>query len=537
MITESTIESAKESTLLSDLARTYFPMKRRGGQFWACCPFHNESSASFSINDDKGMYKCWGCGVGGNIFRFVMEMEKLSFPEAVEFLCARAGLPVERGKSGALDDRRKRIGAALNEANAHFFSMLVGRAGDAVRPQIKVRGFTRELCERWDVGYAPKDYGLGSEDMEYMVGAGLAYDNGSLRFKDRIMFGIRNDSGALVGFSGRTTVNHPAKYLNTPETAVFSKGKILYGMDKARKKIIESGIVVVVEGQIDVIKCHAAGLDVAVAPLGTGFTASHASTIKRLCNEAVLVFDGDKAGREAARKAFAGLSSVGVTVRSVVLGEGEDPDSFLDRGGNLLKMVEEAKLYPEALALSLDCSTVERKEEALGLVAFALSCLEAGITRDDLSNRVAKIIGVKPSLLKKKALVGGGHISLPTTTIYGAPVSETESHLLAHLMQCGKEGALPYDWLLAGNQNVGIVMGWDYEAGNPSSLAPLLARLGPEVESAVGGITCEDVAGIDIKATYKSMVEAQMRVVAGEVANKTKQAVDLHPYLDTLKNL
>ncbi len=501
-------------------------MKQRGGRFSALCPFHRERTPSFFINDDKGSYHCFGCGAGGSVFRFVMEMDKINFPESVRKLGAKAGIAIEEQESEA-DKLRKGLVSVVYKAHQQFFSLLLSKEGVEARKILKERGFNKEICEEWKIGFAPKHYAL-SGNTDHHALSGLTYDNGTLRFTNRIMFGIADESGTLVGFSGRTTDNHPAKYLNSPESSLFHKGKLLYGLDKAKRSIIDRGIAVIVEGQIDTIRCHLSGITNAVAPLGTGFTATHGATIRRLCEEAVLVFDGDKAGREASFKAFAGLASLGVRVRAVMLPDG-DPDSFLVSGGDLASLISKAKIYPEALAESLDKNSIEDKQIAMGKVGQALSVLEDGIERDELANRCAKLLGIKPSQLKKKMAMGGGHIALPTETRYGEQKGESWKQLVAHLLLCGKDIASNYNWNLLSDEDIKTIMDSDYEAGNPASVAKVISQLDGSVEAAISGISCEDIAGLDIHCIYKSMLEAEIK--------RRTSMVDLLPLLDTLKRL
>jgi DNA primase len=526
LISDTTIASIAANVRLSEVAGDYFPVKKRGGRFVALCPFHRERTPSFFINDEKGNYKCFGCGAGGSVFRFVMEMDKINFPEAVRKLGGKAGIAIEEEESEA-DKLRRGMVSAVYKANQQFFSFLLGKEGSEARKILKERGFNREICEEWKIGFAPKGYILTGHTDHHTL-SGLTYDNGTLRFTNRIMFGIADEAGTLVGFSGRTTDNHPAKYLNSPESSIFHKGKLLYGLDKAKRSIIDSGQVVIVEGQIDTIRCSVNGITNVVAPLGTGFTSLHGATVRRLCGEAVLVFDGDKAGREAASKSFAGLASLGVKVKAVMLPDG-DPDSFIVSGGDLAKLISEAKLYPEALAESLDKNSIEDKQIAMGKVGQALSVIEDGIERDELANRCAKLLGIKPAQLKKKMAMGGGHIALPTETRYGEQKGEAWKQLVAHLLLHGKESALAYNWNLLADGDIQTIMDSDYEAGNTASIAKVISQLDNNAEAAIQGISREDIADLDIHSIYKSMLEAEIK--------RRTSMVDLMPLLDTLKAL
>ncbi len=460
------------------------------------------------------------------MFRFIMEMDRISFPEAVRKLGAKAGIAIEEQESEA-DKLRRGLVSVVYKAHQQFFSLLLSKEGADARKILKERGFNKEICEEWKIGFTPKNYAL-SGNADNLTLSGLTYDNGTLRFTNRIMFGIADESGTLVGFSGRTTDNHPAKYLNSPESSIFHKGKLLYGLDKAKRSIIDSGQAVIVEGQIDTIRCHLAGITNAVAPLGTGFTATHGATIRRLCEEAVLVFDGDKAGREASFKAFAGLASLGVRIKAVMLSD-RDPDSFLVSGGDLASLISKAKIYPEALAESLDKKSIEDKQIAMGKVGQALSVLEDGIERDELANRCAKLLGIKSAQLKKKMAMGGGHIALPTETRYGEQKGEAWKQLVAHLLLCGKSRALNYNWDLLVDEDISTIMAAAYEAGNPSSIAKVISQLDNNAEAAISGISHQEVADLDIHCIYKSMLEAEIK--------RRTSMVDLLPLLDTLKKL
>jgi hypothetical protein len=192
-------------------------------------------------------------------------------------------------------------------------------------------------------------------------------------------------------------------------------------------------------------------------------------------------------------------------------------------------MISEAKLYPEALAESLDKDSIENKQIAMGKVGQALSVLEDGIERDELANRCAKLLGIKPSQLKKKMAMGGGHIALPTETRYGEQKGESWKQLVAHLLLCGKDIASNYNWNLLSDEDIKTIMDSDYEAGNPASVAKVISQLDGSVEAAISGISCEDIAGLDIHCIYKSMLEAEIK--------RRTSMVDLLPLLDTLKRL
>jgi DNA primase len=349
------------------------------------------------------------------------------------------------------------------------------------------------------------------------------------------MFGIHNDHGSIVGFSGRTTGNHPAKYLNSPDSPVFSKGRIFYGLHKAKRSIIDGGEVVVVEGQIDVIRCHLHGIKNVVAPLGTAFTNAHGAAVRRLCGSAVLVFDADKAGQEAARKAFAVLSQAGVKVRALVLPNKQDPDEFIMTGGNLVEAIAKATSYPEALASSLVIKTAEDKVEALKKVGFAISQLDEEVIRDSMAGKLAGVIGVAPSDLKKHIAMAGGHDAIPTQSA-GAIRGEGFRHLISHLLFCGKGKARHYNWSVINEPVIHKILETDYEAGSMAAITKVLATLDGEVESSICGVTKSEMESVDIKGVYKTMLEQTIKTAAEEVAS-TGEIDKLMPLLTILKQL
>ncbi len=534
MIPESTINDITSRVRLSEIAGDYFPVKRRGHQYVACCPFHNEKSPSFYINDNKNVYKCWGCGAGGGIFRFVMDMERISFPEAVKKIGARLGIVVEEEESEE-SKQRKKMASSLYAASRFFFEQLIGAAGAEARKQLKSRGFTKEICEEWGIGYAPKNYSL-SGNPEILKGAGLLLDGGYPKFRERIMFSIRDESGNICGFSGRTTANHAAKYLNSPDSKLFSKGKLLYGLDKAKRDIIDSGKVVIVEGQIDAIRCHLNGIKNVVAPLGTAFTTHHCQTIKRLCGEAVLALDADRAGKEASRKIFCALAPIGVDVKSVLLPDGKDPDQFILDGGNLSELIDNASGYIDSLADGMigKIETAEEKLKAAKQIGAAISNLDEGIIRDAVVSSVAPKLGVSIGELNKHVAMRGGHSCVPTES--KREISEAVKTLIAHGILCGKDEIQKYNWEIIGDEDVKFLIHSDFDHTNQSSIAMLLAGMNPEIESYLVDISPESVKSAPIGEIYRSLLGLELKKKTEEVAHGGN-IKDLIPLLEEYKKL
>jgi DNA primase len=321
------------------------------GDYWACCPFHNEKSPSFHVDDRKGRYHCFGCKVSGDIFTFLVEKEGASFPEAVERLAGEAGLAMPLVSEAEVE--REQVRASLYdvmEIAAKFFEAELQTArGAKARGYLADRHLTSAIQKEFRIGYSPDDRSalrthLAAQNvtLEQMIEAGLvisgddvpvAYD----RFRDRLMFPIRDPRGKVIAFGGRALrADVPAKYLNSPETPLFHKGAVLYNHDKARGPAHERGEIIAVEGYIDVIAMHRAGFPNAVAPLGTALTEDQLALLWKAAAEPILCFDGDGAGIKAAYRALdmaLPLLKPGHSLRFALLPEGQDPDDLLKSDG------------------------------------------------------------------------------------------------------------------------------------------------------------------------------------------------------------
>ena len=326
---------------------------RKGREFSGLCPFHNEKTPSFTVNDDKAFYHCFGCGAHGDIIKFVLETEGLSFPETVERLAEQAGLQIPEYTPE--DKQRSKVRKTLYdvmEAAAHWFeSQLVVQVGTQGRSYIQRRGLTKDTVKTFRLGFAPRDRSALKQAMlarseiteEMLIESGMLIkpdDGGESydRFRERIMFPITDRQGRVVAFGGRAlSANAKAKYLNSPETPLFHKGRLLYNLSGARKQAFEKGRLLVAEGYMDVIALAQAGFPEAVAPLGTAVTEDQIREMWRLAPEPMMCFDGDKAGQRAAIRVVErslNLLKPGHSLRFVYLPEGEDPDSFVNGQGS-----------------------------------------------------------------------------------------------------------------------------------------------------------------------------------------------------------
>lgn len=357
------------------------------GDYWACCPFHGEKTASFHVDDKKGRYHCFGCKASGDIFTFLVEREGTSFPEAVERLAQEAGLPMPQVSEADVkrDEQRASLYEIMEIAAKFFEAELQAARGAKARGYLADRELPGNIQKEFRLGYAPDDRSALRSHLaerkitvEQMAEAGLVISGDDIpvaydRFRDRVMFPIRDPRGRVIAFGGRAlNKDVPAKYLNSPETPLFHKGHVLYNLDQARGPAHREGRLIAVEGYVDVIAMHRAGLPMAVAPLGTALTEDQLAMLWRMVPEPILCFDGDSAGLKAAHRALdLALPALkpGHSLRFALLPDGQDPDDLLrTEGPEALKTVVEAAqplseiLWQRALAAN-DRSTPERKAE------------------------------------------------------------------------------------------------------------------------------------------------------------------------------
>ncbi len=402
------------------------------GDYWACCPFHGEKSASFHVEDRKGRYHCFGCKVSGDIFTFLMEKEGLPFPEAVERLAAEAGLPMPQLSEAEVkrEETRASLYDILEIAAKFFEAELQSARGAQARGYLLDRQLPGAIQREFRLGYAPDDRQALRNHLaekkiapEQMVEAGLiiqgegaSYD----RFRDRVMFPIRDPRGRVIAFGGRAlSKDVPAKYLNSPETPLFHKGHVLYNLDKARGPAHDTGEIVAVEGYVDVIAMHRAGLPHAVAPLGTALTEDQLALLWRIAPEPTLCFDGDSAGLKAAYRALdlaLPLLKPGHSLKFALLPEGQDPDDLLKaQGAQAVKDVVAAAqplstvLWQRALAEN-DRATPERKAQFERDLRNLINQIGDDVVKKhylaDMSERLAGLFGRGESRTPRAARSG-----------------------------------------------------------------------------------------------------------------------------------
>lgn len=456
-ITDDLKHDVLAATDLVSLVGAVTGLKKAGNSWKGLCPFHGEKTPSFHVHPEKGFYYCFGCGAKGDAISFVRETEKLEFPEAVAYLARRAGIPLPLRRSGSRADRAKetRAAEALLAAAAFFREQLPkSRAALAV---LEARAVPREEWEALGFGAAPDAWdGLhralsGSFTEEVLLEAGLLQKNQETgrvydRFRNRLTLEIRDPRGEVLAFGGRALGDDPAKYINSPETSRFTKGKVLYGLDRAREGARKSEKLVLCEGYFDRIAFERAGLPWAVASMGTALTAAQADLLARQVPAVVVAYDGDAAGLAAAWKVFPLLVERGVKVFHVAFPAGHDPDSFLrEQGAEALRdLVAEARPLLDVLASAVPPPTGDAAERAARIneAKAILSVAPDRVYRHELLAAFARGSGVPLEVLHDGPR--RGPLRRPGTQPAGpAPrrVSDAEERVLGVLLATWPAGA------------------------------------------------------------------------------------------------
>jgi DNA primase len=409
---EAQIERLKSRSDIVEIVSEQVELKRAGQSYTGRCPFHADKSPSFVVSPAKQLFHCFGCGAGGDVIKFVMQLQGLSFPEAAERLSTRAGLPWEtrearKGAEGR--DKEGRLVSLNLAASDYFHKALLGGNGTQARGYLAARGVTGETIRAFTIGYAPPQWddllkGLGASfPSSELLAAGLVvqkegghfYD----RFRHRILFPIRSRSGEIVGFGGRAIDDATPKYLNSPETALFSKGQHLFGLDRLAPKfdLLGNKALVVVEGYFDAVTAHQAGFTRTVATMGTALTSDHVGLIRRMTDEVVLAFDGDEAGVRAAYRASLTLLDRDVRPRIVALPPGEDPDLLIrkkaeDFSGRMAQAATPADFFISRWADRL--APVQRRAEVAEEIFALIRPLRTRMEQGQLLMRLAEALAL-----------------------------------------------------------------------------------------------------------------------------------------------
>ncbi|MGA0704287.1 MAG: DNA primase [Steroidobacteraceae bacterium] len=446
-IPQAFIDELLVRTDIVEVVGSRVQLKKAGREWKAPCPFHNEKTPSFWVSPDKQFYHCFGCGAHGTALGFLMEHDRLPFPEAVEELASRLGMEVphdeSRGGSRPQDD----LHGLLGEVTQFYREAL--RESPQARDYLDSRGITSESRVRYAIGYAPdawdavlKRFGGNPEAVQRLTEVGLIIERSGGResghydrFRDRIMFPIRDIRGRTVGFGGRTLGAGEPKYLNSPETPLFHKGRELYGLYEARQSLRQIDRLMVVEGYVDVVRLAQAGIQYAVATLGTATTTEHLSRLFRVTNELVFCFDGDRAGRTAAWRALENAlphARDGRQLRFLFLPDGQDPDSLVGEEGReafearLAHAVPLSEFLVGQLASQVDLGSVDGRARLAELTRPLLARVPEGVYRALLLERLAE--GVRMPASRLQDLLG---TTSPGSTGRGARPRRTESASLA----------------------------------------------------------------------------------------------------------
>ena len=426
LISDNTLDRIRAANDIVDVIGGYLPLKRAGGNFTALCPFHKEKSPSFNVNPHKQIFHCFGCHKGGDVFTFVKEYENIGFVDAVRRLADRAKIPLEMDNNPATQEARHIKDQLLqihDQLTTRWQSCLANEAaGQLARDYLAKRGVSEEGIKLFRIGAAPeawddtvnwatsKGFDLATVEKAGLIikkeETGRYYD----RFRGRLMFPICDEQGRVIGFSGRILSGDEktAKYVNSPETPIFTKSKVFFALDKSKRAILDAGFAIVCEGQLDSIACFMGGVQNIVAPQGTAFTDQHARIIKRYVDEVVLCFDSDNAGQNAAVRALDNLLASGLAVRVAVMPPKDDPDSFIKaHGGEAFReLIKNADgffdYYLKRLCITNDITTDKGRLTVVKDMSEAVRKTGNPVLIDKYAQKTALRLGVTPEATRKE---------------------------------------------------------------------------------------------------------------------------------------
>ncbi|HEX3890218.1 MAG TPA: DNA primase [Verrucomicrobiae bacterium] len=417
-ISPATLERIRAASDIVDIIGAYVPLKKAGANFTALCPFHKEKSPSFNVNPHKQIFHCFGCHKGGDVFTFVKDYENIGFVDAVRRLAERAKIPLEFDNNPA-EQQSRHLKDQLLEIHEKITQrwqncLLNEAAGQMARDYLAKRGVSADAIKLFRLGAAPelwddtvnwaksKNYELPLVEKAGLIIRKEETGNHYDRFRGRLMFPICDEQGRVIGFSGRILSGDEktAKYVNSPETAIFTKSKIFFGLDKSKRAILDAGFAIICEGQLDLIACFMAGVQNVVAPQGTAFTDQHARILKRYVNEAVLCFDSDEAGQNAAVRSLDHLLASGLAVRVAVVPAPHDPDSFIKKfgGEKFRELISKADgffdYYLNRLCKQNDTASDKGRAAILRAMAEAVHKTGSAVLIDTYAQKTALRLGV-----------------------------------------------------------------------------------------------------------------------------------------------
>jgi DNA primase len=590
-IPTQTIEQIAAANDIVEVIGAYFPLKRAGSTFKALCPFHQEKTPSFTVSPSRQTFHCFGCGAGGSVFRFVMDYEHLDFPAAVKKLATRVGIPVieERGARGE-DDRQheaRRALLQLHSETAEWFheNLVKKKIGESAREYLKGRGIDKRIAKDWQIGFAPESWDAflswareRGYQQRLLLESGLVArrdESGSEdrvydRFRNRIMFPIHNDVGEVIAFSGRILDKNAetAKYVNSPETPLFRKGRVLFGLHKTKRGLIEADCAIVCEGQLDLITLFEAGIANVVAPQGTAFTEQQARILKRFVSEFVLCFDADAAGQKAAERSLDALLQNNLVVRVAEMPGGEDPDSIVRKSGReeFEKRIAAARdffdWWIERETSAADLDSLGAKMQLAQRLAETIGRVQDPMMRGEVANRASARIGVpRADFERLLAKPSRERFSIDDETPQTERVPPPRHDiamlcLLALRHEEAREFLLAQDWrqMLSHTpdaQMLGRILEGDLRPDDPASLNAFMAGLTPGEEALISGWLLQKMPpnGLEVVQGFWNglrqaalrrqlqIAEGRMklpRLTTGEAVNLQKQILDLTEQLRDL---
>lgn len=441
LVSQQTLEQIRAASDIVDVIGAYVPLKRAGANFVAVCPFHKEKTPSFNVHPQRQIFHCFGCHKGGDVFTFVKDYENISFMEAVRRLAERARIPLEFEQTPGHEKVRflKETLFTLHEQITQRWQSVLTNdaAGETARAYLAKRGVSAEAVALFRLGCAPEAWDdtvnwakSKGHDLATVEQAGLIirkdpesggppryYD----RFRGRLMFPICDEQGRVIGFSGRVLAGDEktAKYVNSPETPLFHKGRVIYGLDKSKRALLDTGTAVICEGQLDLIACFLAGVQNVVAPQGTALTGDHCRILKRYANEVVLCFDADTAGQNAALRALDELLASGLSIRVATMPAPHDPDSFIRaHGGDAFRQVlERAPGFFDHLLEKLCRENDLRSDRGRAAVVQGLggAVMKTGdaVLVDTLARKAAQFLGVGMEAVRAEFRKAARGLALP----------------------------------------------------------------------------------------------------------------------------
>lgn len=438
MIAQESIEQLKNTIDIVDVVSNYVELKKNGANFKACCPFHDEKTPSFIVSPQKGIYHCFGCGAGGDGIKFIMEYEKLSYPEAIEKLANQFNISLH------YTDTQKKIDTkVLDQINDYYKKML--NSNSTAERYLYDRGLHENSLEKFELGYAPHSNDtinfiranhLSFQEAEETGIVGKNERGFYSRFIERIIFPIHSASGKIIGFGGRTITNHPAKYINSPETKLFNKSRLLYGYNVAKNTIYKHNEIIITEGYLDVIMLHQAGFTQAVATLGTALTRDHLPLLRKGEPKVILAYDGDDAGKEAAFKASQMLSTSSFKGGVVLFGGGQDPADMVKNHQieALKKLFEKPKPFIpfclEKIVYSFNLQIPEEKDKALQEASRFLQNLSP-LLQEEYKAYLASLLKIDSGYIKVRA----SNSNAPTTPTLSSRTDPQEQRILKSLLE------------------------------------------------------------------------------------------------------